>query len=85
MTQCIIVMTSNLGAAEMTTLITGGFGFARVATAMDERFDDKVNRTPSKLPAASFLPIHEPHRQDGCLQDAAPDDMKHYSGYRTRH
>src|SRR5258706_2885057 len=33
MTQCIIVMTSNLGAAEMNDMITGGFGFARVATA----------------------------------------------------
>src|SRR6266480_2997469 len=37
MTQCIIVMTSNLGAAVMNDMITGGFGFSRVATAMDER------------------------------------------------
>src|SRR5712672_135618 len=56
MTQCIIVMTSNLSAAEMNDMITGGFGFARVATAMDERFDDKVNRTAVEAARRKFSP-----------------------------
>jgi ATP-dependent Clp protease ATP-binding subunit ClpB len=56
MTQCIIVMTSNLGASEMNDMITGGFGFSRVATAMDERFDDKVNRTAVEAARRKFSP-----------------------------
>src|SRR6202048_1129522 len=56
LSQCLIVMTSNLGAHEMDDMITGGFGFSRVATAMDERFDDKVNRTAVEAARRKFSP-----------------------------
>jgi ATP-dependent Clp protease ATP-binding subunit ClpA len=78
MTQCIIVMTSNLGAAEMNDMITGGFGFSRVATAMDERFDDKVNRTAVEAARRKFSPEFM-NRIDKTVvfKMLRPDDMKH--------
>ncbi len=56
MTQCIIVMTSNLGAGEMNELITGGFGFSRTVTALDDRFDEKVDRTAVEAARRKFSP-----------------------------
>ena len=78
MTQCIIVMTSNLGAAEMNDMITGGFGFSRVTTAMDERFDDKVNRTAVEAARRKFSPEFM-NRIDKTVvfKMLRPDDMKH--------
>ena len=78
MTQCIIVMTSNLGAAEMNDMITGGFGFSRVATALDERFDDKVNRTAVEAARRKFSPEFM-NRIDKTVvfKMLRPDDMKH--------
>src|ERR1700704_894530 len=78
MTQCIIVMTSNLGASEMNEMITGGFGFSRVATAMDERFDDKVQRTAVEAARRKFSPEFM-NRIDKTVvfKMLRPDDMKH--------
>jgi ATP-dependent Clp protease ATP-binding subunit ClpB len=78
MTQCIIVMTSNLGAAEMNDMITGGFGFSRVATAMDERFDDKVTRTAVEAARRKFSPEFM-NRIDKAVvfKMLRPEDMKH--------
>src|SRR5450631_2496927 len=78
MTQCIIIMTSNLGAGEMNDMITGGFGFSRVATAMDERFDDKVNRTAVEAARRKFSPEFM-NRIDKTVvfKMLRPDDMKH--------
>lgn len=78
MTQCIIVMTSNLGAAEMNDMITGGFGFSRVATAMDERFDDKVTRTAVEAARRKFSPEFM-NRIDKTVvfKMLRPEDMKH--------
>jgi ATP-dependent Clp protease ATP-binding subunit ClpB len=56
MTQCIIVMTSNLGAGEMNEMITGGFGFARTVTAIDDRFDEKIDRTAVEAARRKFSP-----------------------------
>ena len=77
MTQCIIVMTSNLGASEMNDMITGGFGFSRVATAMDERFDDKVQRTAVEAARRKFSPEFM-NRIDKVVvfKMLRPDDMK---------
>src|SRR5471032_258888 len=36
LSQCIIIMTSNLGANEMTDLVDGGFGFAPKAVEVDQ-------------------------------------------------
>src|SRR6202451_4566842 len=45
LSQCIIILTSNLGASEMTNLVDGGFGFAPKAVEVDNNFDDKIQRT----------------------------------------
>src|SRR6201993_1351270 len=44
LSQCIIIMTSNLGAGEMSNLVEGGMGFAQKPTEVDETFDEKINR-----------------------------------------
>src|SRR5213075_600249 len=41
----IVVMTSNLGAREMTGLVDGGMGFATQAAAVDAKLDEKISRT----------------------------------------
>ncbi len=43
LSQCIIIMTSNLGAGEMTGLVDGGMGFATRVTEVDARFDEKIS------------------------------------------
>src|SRR5512143_2512615 len=40
LSQCIIVMTSNLGAAEMNEMINGAMGFARPQAALDTKIDE---------------------------------------------
>src|SRR6478752_3469900 len=45
LSQCIIIMTSNLGAGEMSSLVDGGLGFAPKVTAVDDSLDDKIDRT----------------------------------------
>ena len=45
LSQCVIVMTSNLGASEMNELINGTMGFAQVPAAIDNRIDEKITRT----------------------------------------
>src|SRR5213595_4241072 len=45
LSQCIIIMTSNLGAGEMCNLVEGGFGFAPKASTVDDSLDDKIDRT----------------------------------------
>src|ERR671924_1044587 len=43
--QCIIIMTSNLGACEMSSLAEGTMGFAGKPNTLDVGFDEKINRT----------------------------------------
>src|SRR6476660_3955802 len=45
LSQCIIIMTSNLGAGEMSNLVGGGFGFASNENVVEQSFDEKINRT----------------------------------------
>src|SRR2546421_6088704 len=56
--QCLIVMTSNLGAHEMDDLMTGGLGFGntRKAGHMDAALDDKINRTAQDAARRKFSP-----------------------------
>src|SRR6476469_1587189 len=56
MSQCIIIMTSNLGAGEMTNLVDGGFGFAPKAVEVDASFDDKIQRTAVEAARRKFTP-----------------------------
>src|SRR5271167_2129308 len=49
-------MTSNLGASEMTSLVDGGFGFAPTAVEVNEKFDDKIQRTAVEAARRKFTP-----------------------------
>src|SRR5438132_173397 len=56
LSQCIIIMTSNLGAGEMSNLVEGGMGFAQKPTEVDETFDEKINRTATEAARRKFTP-----------------------------
>src|SRR6266478_6437874 len=56
LSQCIIIMTSNLGAGEMSNLVEGGMGFAQKPTEVDETFDDKIDRTSNEAARRKFTP-----------------------------
>src|SRR4030081_1024701 len=56
LSQCIIIMTSNLGASEMTSLVDGGFGFAPRVVEVDGSFDDKIQRTAIGDARRKFAP-----------------------------
>src|SRR6201984_1320711 len=56
LSQCIIIMTSNLGAGEMSNLVEGGMGFAQKPTEVDETFDEKINRTATEAGRRKFTP-----------------------------
>jgi ATP-dependent Clp protease ATP-binding subunit ClpA len=55
--KCMIVMTSNLGAKEMSELITGSIGFApvRPETQRDD-LDQKIYRTATEAARRKFSP-----------------------------
>src|SRR6202451_2414588 len=54
LSQCVLVMTSHLGASEMTNLVDGGFGFAPKAVEVDNNFDDKIQRTAVEAARRKF-------------------------------
>src|SRR5438477_3548529 len=54
LSQCIIVMTSNLGASEMNSLIQGKLGFAQPPTGIDNRLDAKITRTAQEAARRKF-------------------------------
>ena len=54
--QCIIIMTSNLGACEMSGLVEGTMGFAGRANTLDGEFDEKINRTAIEAARRKFTP-----------------------------
>ena len=56
LSQCIIIMTSNLGAGEMTNLVDGGFGFAPKVPQIDTKLDEKINRTAIEAARRKFTP-----------------------------
>src|SRR6266567_7680350 len=56
LSQCIIIMTSNLGAGEMSNLVDGGFGFAPKPQVVDEGLDDKIDRTATEAARRKFTP-----------------------------
>src|SRR3954471_20480631 len=56
LSQCIIIMTSNLGASEMTNLVDGGLGFGQKSTCVDTSFDEKINRTAVDAARRKFSP-----------------------------
>jgi len=56
LSQCIIIMTSNLGASEMSNMVDGGLGFAQKPTRVDASFDDKINRSAVDAARRKFSP-----------------------------
>lgn len=57
LSQCIIIMTSNLGAGEMSNLTEGGgLGYKPVAQVIDAKFDDKIERTAVDAARRKFTP-----------------------------
>ena len=86
LSQCIIIMTSNLGAGEMTNLVDGGMGFAPKATQVDcsARRQDESHGGGSGA-AQVLAGVHEPHRQGRGLPDAAFRASATDPGDRTGH
>jgi len=56
LSQCIIIMTSNLGAGEMSTLVDGSLGFVRNVVEVDSRLDEKISRTAVEAARRKFTP-----------------------------
>ena len=56
LSHCLIFMTSNLGAAEMSSLAEGGLGFAGQFTKVNEDFDHKITRTALEAARKKFSP-----------------------------
>ncbi len=59
LSQCLIVLTSNLGAGEMNDLMNGGLGFGQttaVDRTTDSRLDDKITRTAQEAARRKFSP-----------------------------
>jgi ATP-dependent Clp protease ATP-binding subunit ClpA len=54
--RCIIIMTSNLGAAEMSNLASGRFGFSPGGEVLHEGFDQKIDRTAVDAARRKFTP-----------------------------
>jgi ATP-dependent Clp protease ATP-binding subunit ClpB len=56
LSQCIIVMTSNLGATEMNEMINGTMGFSQTPAQMDSKLDQKIDRTAVEAARRKFSP-----------------------------
>lgn len=56
LSRCIIIMTSNLGAAEMSALVERRFGFSAKMAVVDEGFDQKLERTAVEAARRKFTP-----------------------------
>jgi ATP-dependent Clp protease ATP-binding subunit ClpA len=56
LSQCIIIMTSNLGSSEMSNLVDGGLGFAQKAKQVDSSLDEKIDRTAVDAARRKFTP-----------------------------
>jgi ATP-dependent Clp protease ATP-binding subunit ClpB len=53
---CVIVLTSNLGAAEMNEMINGAMGFHRPSALIDVHIDEKITRTAQEAARRKFSP-----------------------------
>ena len=56
LSRCIILMTSNLGASEMSKLSDGGFGFTRTSASFDPSMDIRFNRAAVEAARRKFAP-----------------------------
>jgi ATP-dependent Clp protease ATP-binding subunit ClpB len=53
---CLIFLTSNLGASQMSDLVQGGIGFAPHDALADNDLDSKIERTASEAARKKFSP-----------------------------
>ena len=56
LSQCLIILTSNLGAGEMNEMLNGHMGFAQPQTVIDNKIDGKMNRTATDAARRKFSP-----------------------------
>jgi len=56
LSRCIIVMTSNLGAAEMSGMMNPGLGFTQSPAEIDEQLDEKIQRAALEAAKKKFAP-----------------------------
>ena len=76
--RAMIFMTSNLGAAEMGSILRPNLGFAlreverqRAGGDVEEGLNDKISRAGVEAARTQVhAGVHEPHRQDGGVQAA---------------
>lgn len=56
LSQCLIVLTSNLGAGEMNELLNGNMGFAQPTGVIDNKIDAKMQRAAIDAARRKFSP-----------------------------
>ena len=56
LSQCLIFLTSNLGASQMSELVQGGMGFAPHDAIADKDLDAKIERTATEAARKKFSP-----------------------------
>jgi ATP-dependent Clp protease ATP-binding subunit ClpA len=56
LSRCLIFMTSNLGAADMSRLAEGGIGFAAQPRTADTNLDENIARTAVEAARKKFSP-----------------------------
>jgi ATP-dependent Clp protease ATP-binding subunit ClpA len=78
LSQCIIFMTSNLGAPEMSRLAEGGIGFAVQAPIEDANLDEKITHTALDAARRKFSPEFM-NRLDKVVvfKTLRPDQLEH--------
>jgi ATP-dependent Clp protease ATP-binding subunit ClpB len=54
--QCFIIMTSHLGAREMSNLVQSGLGFAPAKGVMEEKLHSKMDRSATDAARRNFSP-----------------------------
>ncbi len=54
--RCLIILTSNLGAGEMSELLNGNMGFAKPSGAIDNRMDDRMTHAAVQAARRKFSP-----------------------------
>ena len=78
LSQCIIFMTSNVGASEMSRLAEGGLGFAVQAPIADVNLDDRIMHTATEAARRKFSPEFM-NRLDKVVvfKTLRPDQLEH--------
>ena len=56
LSQCVIILTSNLGGVEITELMNGGMGFVQPKDKREDRLDEKVEQTAATAAKKKFSP-----------------------------